>query len=154
GDATALLPGEGKAPVTGRLGLQLDVEGSGLSPASLIGSLSGSGNITLEAAQVSSLDPKAFNAAIRAAEQSVAIDAPRIRDIIATILDGGPLAVPRLDAAVTLNAGQASIGQTSALGQGADLAISGSADLADVSIDARLTLTGPTMHDGASSIRP
>jgi uncharacterized protein involved in outer membrane biogenesis len=154
GDAAALVPGEGKAPLTGRLGLQADVEGSGLSPASLIGSLNGTGTITLEDAQLSSLDPKAFNAAIRAAEQSVAIDAPRVRDIIATVLDGGPLAVPRLDAAVTITAGQASIGQTTALGQGADLAISGNADLADASVDVRLTLTGPTIHDGANSIRP
>ena len=82
------------------------------------------------------------------------MDAPRIRDIIATVLDGGRLAVPRLDAAVTITAGQASIGQTSVLGQGADLAISGNADLADASIDARLTLTGPTIHEGANAIRP
>jgi large subunit ribosomal protein L24 len=153
-DAAALLPGEGKSPVTGRVGLQAELEGTGLSPASLIGSLGGSGTITLEDAQISSLDPKAFNAAIRAAEQSIAIDAPRIRDIIATVLDGGPLAVPRLDAAVTITAGQASIGHTTVLGQGADLAISGSADLADASVDARLTLMGPTIHDGANSIRP
>ena len=154
GDAATLLPGEGKAPLTGRLGLQAELEGSGLSPASLIGSLSGAGTITLEDAQISSLDPKAFNAAIRAAEQSVAVDAPRIRDIIATVLDGGRLAVPRLDAALTITAGQASIGQTTVLGQGADLSISGNADLADASIDARLTLTGPTIHEGANSIRP
>jgi large subunit ribosomal protein L24 len=154
GDAAALLPGEGKAPLTGRVGLQADIEGAGLSPASLIGSLRGVGTITLEDAQIASLDPKAFNAAIRAAEQSVAIDAPRIRDIITTVLDGGRLAVPRLDAAVTINAGQASMGQTTWLGQGADVAISGSADLADASIDARLTLTGPTIHDGMNSIRP
>ena len=153
-DAATLLPGEGKAPLTGRVALQADFEGSGLSPASLIGSLSGTGTITLEDAQFSSLDPKAFNAAIRAAEQSVAVDAPRIRDIIATVLDGGRLAVPRLDAAVTITAGQASIGQTTVLGQGADLAISGNADLADASIDARLTLTGPTIHEGANAIRP
>ena len=154
GDAATLLPGEGKAPLTGRLGLQVELEGSGLSPASLIGSLSGTGTITLEDAQLSSLDPKAFNAAIRAAEQSVAVDAPRIRDIIATVLEGGRLAVPRLDAALTITAGQASIGQTTVLGQGADLSISGNADLADASIDARLTLTGPTIHEGANSIRP
>lgn len=153
-DAATLLPGEGKTPLTGRVGLQLDLEGAGLSPASLVGSLNGAGTVTLEDAQISSLDPKAFNAAIRAAEQSVAIDAPRIRDIIATVLDGGPLAVPRLDAAVTVTAGQASIGQTTVLGQGADLSLSGNTDLADASVDLRLTLTGPTIHDGTNSIRP
>jgi large subunit ribosomal protein L24 len=153
-DAATLLPGEGRAPLNGRLGLQAGFEGAGLSPASLVGSLSGSGAVTLEDAQLSGLDPKAFNAAIRAADQSVAVDAARIRDVVATVLDGGRLAVPRLDAAVTINAGQASIGQTTVLGQGADLTISGSADLADASIDARLAMAGPVISDGGNSIRP
>lgn len=154
GDAAALLPGEGKAPVIGRVGFQAEVEGSGLSPASLIGSLTGTGTITLEDAQIAGLDPKAFNAAIRAVDQGLAVDAPRIRDIVATVLDGGRLAVPRLDAAVAVNAGQVRIGHTTILGQGADLALSASADLADASIDARLTLSGPTISDGSSAIRP
>ena len=101
-DAAAVLPGEGRPVVTGRVGLQAEFEGSGLSPASLIGSLSGTGTITLEDAQISGLDPKAFNAAIRAVDQGLAIDAPKIRDIVATVLDGGALAVPRLDATVAI----------------------------------------------------
>jgi large subunit ribosomal protein L24 len=108
----------------------------------------------LEDAQISGLDPKAFNAAIRAVEQGTAIDAPRIRDIVATVLDGGALAIPRLDAAVTVNAGQARIAPTTVLGQGADLSFAASADLADASLDARLTLSGPMITEGASSIRP
>jgi AsmA-like C-terminal region len=153
-DAATLLPGEGKPPLNGRIGVQADFEGAGLSPASLIGSLGGSGAITLEDAQLSGLDPKAFNAAIRAADQAIAVDAARIRDIVATVLDGGRLAVPRLDAALTINAGQATIGRTTVLGQGADLTIAGSADLADASIDARLTMAGPVISDGANSVRP
>jgi uncharacterized protein involved in outer membrane biogenesis len=153
-DAAQLLPSDGKAAVLGRVGLRAEVEGSGLSPASLIGSLTGAGTITLEDARISGLDPKAFNAAIRAVEQGSAIDAPRIRDIVATVLDGGQLAVPRLDAALTVNAGQARIAPTTVLGQGADLAFSASADLADASVDARLTLSGPIIAEGSSTIRP
>jgi len=108
----------------------------------------------LEDAQIAGLDPKAFNAAIRAVEQGSAIDAPRIRDIVATVLDGGALAVPRLDAAMTVNAGQMRIGPIAVLGQGADLAFSASADLADASLDARLTLSGPIISEGSSSTRP
>src|SRR6185503_10377335 len=154
GDASALLPGEGKAPVNGRIAFQAEVEGNGLSPASLIGSLSGAGTITLEDAQISGLDPKAFNAAIRAVDQGVAVDAARVRDIVATVLDGGRLAVPRLDAAIAINAGQVSIDHTVVLGQGADLALSGNADMADTSVDARLTLSGPAISEGTNSIRP
>jgi large subunit ribosomal protein L24 len=62
--------------------------------------------------------------------------------------------VPRLDAPVTITAGQSSIGRTTVLAQGADLTISGSAELSDASLDARLTLAGPMISDGANSIRP
>ncbi|TMJ04886.1 MAG: AsmA family protein [Alphaproteobacteria bacterium] len=154
GDAAQLLPSDGKAAVLGRVALQAEVEGSGLSPASLIGSLAGAGTITLEDAQLAGLDPKAFNAAIRAVEQGAAIDAPRIREIVTTVLDGGALAVPRLDAAVTVNAGQARIAPTTVLGQGADLSFAANADLADATLDARLTLSGPMITEGSSAIRP
>ena len=152
-DAAAVWPTDGKPVVTGNVGLQAEFEGSGLSAASLIGSLKGAGLITLENAQISGLDPKAFNAAIRAADQGPAIDAAKIRDTVATVLDGGQLVVPRLDAPITIDAGQARIGQTIAQGQGADLLIAASSDLADASIDARFTMKGPVM-EGSSATRP
>jgi large subunit ribosomal protein L24 len=153
-DAATVLPSEGRPAITGRLGLQADFAGNGLSPASLIGSLTGAGAITLEDAQISGLDPKAFNAAIRAVDQGLAIDAPKIRDIVGTVLDGGSLAVPRLDAAVVMNAGQLRIAQTTAYGQGADLTFAGGGDLAEGAIDARLTLLGPSITEGTNTTRP
>jgi large subunit ribosomal protein L24 len=153
-DAAALLAGEGRPAVTGRVALRAEVEGSGLSPASLIGSLSGTGKIELEDAQLSGLDPRAFNAAIRAVDQGLVIDAPKVRDIVATVLDGGALALPRLDAAVAIGAGQARIGQTVAYGQGADLSFTAGTDLADGSADARLILSGPVITEGSSTTRP
>jgi large subunit ribosomal protein L24 len=153
-EASALLPTDTKAPVSGRLTLRAQAEGSGLSPASVVGSLNGAGTVTLEDAQFANLDPKAFAAAIRAVDQGLAVDAARVRDIVTTVLDGGRLAVPRLDAPITISAGQAILGQTTVLGQGADLAISGSADVAGASIDARLTLSGPAISEGTNSIRP
>jgi uncharacterized protein involved in outer membrane biogenesis len=153
-DAATVLPAEGRPVISGRLGLQVDFEGSGLSPASLLGSLAGAGTITLEDAQISGLDPKAFNAAIRASDQGLATEAPKIRDIVGTVLDGGALLVPRLDAALALNAGQARVPHTTAYGQGADLAFVASGDLADGAIDARLTLLGPVITEGTSATRP
>jgi large subunit ribosomal protein L24 len=153
-DATSLLPSDGKTALNGRVGFQAEVEGSGLSPASLIGSLTGSGAITLEDAQIWGLDPKSFNAAVRAVDQGHAVDARKIQDIVTTVLDGGHLAVPRLDAAVTVNAGQARVSQTTVYGQGADLLLAGNADLAEGSIDARLTLSGPMIAEGSNTIRP
>jgi large subunit ribosomal protein L24 len=152
-DASAFLPAEHPV-IAGRLGLQGSVEGGGLSPASLIGALNGSGMIVIEDGQLANLDPKAFNAAIGASDRGVAIDAGRIRDIVTTVLDGGPLGVPRLDAAFSLNAGQLRIPQTIVYGQGADILFSGGADLSDSSLDAKLTLTGPAISEGTSTNRP
>jgi large subunit ribosomal protein L24 len=149
-DAAAMLAGDGRPAIAGRLGLQAEFEGSGLSPASLIGSLKGTGLVTLEDAQLSGLDPKAFGAAVRAADQAAAVDAAKIRDVVVTVLDGGALMLPRLDAALTIDAGQARLGRTVAPAQGADLVIAGAADLADASVDARLTLSGPKL-DGETT---
>lgn len=153
-DAIALLPGEGKPALAGRLGLQAEFEGSGLSAATLVGSLKGAGMVTLEDAQISGLDPKAFGAAIRSADQTGAVDAAKIRDIVSTVLDGGALAIPRLDSPVAITAGQARIGPALAYGQGADLTIAAGADLAEGTLDARLTLTGPSISDGRQTTRP
>jgi large subunit ribosomal protein L24 len=153
-DASAILPGEGKPALTGRIGLRAEFEGSGLSAATLVGSLKGSGMVTLEDAQISGLDPKAFGAAIRSADQTGAVDAAKIRDIVATVLDGGVLGIPRLDAPIAITAGQARIGPALAYGQGADLVIAAGTDLAEGTLDARLTLTGPSISDGRQTTRP
>jgi large subunit ribosomal protein L24 len=153
-DATQMLTGEGRPAISGRVAIAADFEGSGLSPASLVGALSGAGTVTLEDAQLSGLDPKAFGAAIGAVDRGLAIDAPKIRDIVATVLDGGGLSVPRLDAPFTINAGQARIAQTLAYGQGADLVFAAGSDIADWSIDARLTLLGPSISEGGNATRP
>ena len=152
-DATALLADEGRPAIAGRVGLQAEFEGSGLSPASLIGSLRGTGLLTLEDAQLARLDPKAFGAAVRAADQTAALDVAKIRDVVVAVLDGGALALPRLDAPLTINAGQIRLDRTPAPAQGADVIIAGNADLADGSIDARLILTGPKV-DAAEATRP
>jgi large subunit ribosomal protein L24 len=153
-DAAAMLPSEGRPVVSGRLGLSAELEGSGLSPASLVGSLTGSGTIALEDAQIASLDPRAFSAAISAADRGMAIDTARIRDIVATMLDGGALVVPRLDAAFAVNAGQARTGPVLIYAQGANLNLLANADLAESTFDARMTLFGPSVSEGANTTRP
>jgi large subunit ribosomal protein L24 len=50
-DAASLLPSGARPPVTGSLGLSVDVEGTGLSPVALIGSLQGTGKVALDDAQ-------------------------------------------------------------------------------------------------------
>jgi large subunit ribosomal protein L24 len=153
-DAMALWPGEGRPAVSGRLGLSAELEGNGLSPASLVGSLTGAGTIALEDAQIAGLDPRAFSAAVGAADKGMAIDTPRIRDIVATMLEGGALVVPRLDAAFAVNAGQARTGPALIYAQGANLNLLANADLAESTLDARMTLFGPSVSEGTNTTRP
>jgi large subunit ribosomal protein L24 len=153
-DAAALLPAEARSSLAGRLGLQIAVEGAGLSPAALVGAFDGSGTITLEDAALGWLDPRAFGAAVKLADQSASLDAAKVRDVVTTVLDGGALGVPRLDAAVTISAGQARVARTKVPAQGADLTLSGGANLGDGTLDARLTLTGPNFSEGTTATRP
>jgi large subunit ribosomal protein L24 len=142
-DASGVVPGGARPAIAGRLALQAELEGSGLSPATLVGSLRGAGTVTLEAAQIAGLDPKAFDTVIRAVDRGTTVDAAKIRDMMAAALDAGGLALPRLDGAFTIVAGQARWGNVVASGEGGDLAITGTVDLAEWTLDARLTLSGP-----------
>jgi large subunit ribosomal protein L24 len=152
-DASLVIPGGPRSAINGRVALQAEVEGTGLSPKALIGSLGGTGVLTLENAQIAGLDPKAFPAVIRAVDQGLAVDATRVRDFITTALDAGRLAVAQIDTAITITGGQARIGTVVARGEGADVAISGTYELADSLIDGRVMLSAPR-GSNASAGRP
>ncbi len=69
-DAAQLLFAEGPSPpLSGRATLNMQFEGGGLSPRAMIGSLNGSGVLTLEKARVASLDPIAFSIVTRSVDQ-------------------------------------------------------------------------------------
>lgn len=148
-DAAAVLPGGARPAVTGRLSTVLDLEANGLSPSALVGSLTGSGTVRLEDGYFSALDPKVFDVIIRASDHGLAIDTPRIATIVTAALERGRLAVPRIETAVAVNAGQVRLANTVAKAQGAQLAANASIDLTQASIDSRLILTGDAGEDGA-----
>jgi len=147
-DAAMIIPAAARPPIDGRIAVQLHAEGAGRSPAALFGSLAGGGTVTLEGAQLIGLDTKAFDVVIRAADQGLTIDTPRIRDLVSTALDGGRLGVPQMDGAISIQAGQARLGQTIARADGADLVLAGHVDLSENVLDARLTLTGTKVVAG------
>jgi uncharacterized protein involved in outer membrane biogenesis len=148
-DASSLLPSGARPPVTGSLAFSGDIEGTGLSPAALIGSLHGSGKIALTDAQFAGLDPHAFDAVTRAVDQGLAIDAARISDVVSKALDSGQLSVKRVEGAIALSAGQVRLGKVSAESADAALVLAGTLDLTDGSIDARLVLSGSGQAAGA-----
>jgi uncharacterized protein involved in outer membrane biogenesis len=151
-DAATLLPEGARAAITGKVSLQAQGEASGMSPAAMIGSLRGSGTLTMSDAEFGGLNPRTFEAVTQAVDKGLTIDAKRIGDVIGTILDGGRLAVPRIETTFTINGGNVRLGNTIAKGKGADLALSGSANLADGAIEARVTLAGPPGED--VTVRP
>jgi large subunit ribosomal protein L24 len=148
-DVASLLPSGARPLVTGSLAFSADVEGAGLSPVALIGSLQGSGKLALADAQFAGLDPRAFDAVTRAVDQGLAIDAARISNAVSKALDSGRLAVKHAEGTIAVSAGQLRLSNVSAESKDAALALSGNLDLTDGLIDARLVLSGSNHADGA-----
>jgi uncharacterized protein involved in outer membrane biogenesis len=142
-DATQLLFGDGAAPLTGQAALTLQFEGLGRSPLALVGSLNGSGTLTLDQARIASLDPNVFATAMNSVDQGLPIDAPRVRELANRGLDAGPLVVPHAEATLTIAAGVARIDTFKARAEAADLAVTGSYDFSSSRIDLRLAMSGP-----------
>ena len=141
-DAASVLPSAARPPLSGSLDVSADVEGAGLSPIALIGSLQGSGQIALGDGQFAGLDPHAFDAVTRAVDQGLPIDAVRISDVVGKALDSGELAVKHAEGTFTVSAGQVRLNKATADGTDAALSLAGNLDLTDGSIDARLVLSG------------
>ena len=148
-DAASLLPSGARPPVSGSLGLAADVEGTGLSPIALIGSLQGAGKIELGDAQFAGLDPHAFDAVTHAVDQGLSIDAARIADVVRKALDSGQLAIKHADGTIAVSAGQVRLNNVTADAKDAALSLAGNLDLTDGSIDARLVLSGSDQAGGA-----
>ena len=141
-DLNTLLPSGARPPVTGTLALSGEMEGSGLSPVALIGSLQGSGKFTLTDAQFAGLDPRAFDAVTRAVDQGLAIDANRISDVVSKALQSGRLAVKQAQGTLAVSAGQVRLAKFAADSDAAKLSLSGNLDLIGGTLDARLVLSG------------
>ena len=148
-DIAPLLPAAARPPVAGKLNLTLALEGIGLSPVALVGSLQGSGKLSLEDAELAALDPRAFDTVTRAVDQGIPVDGERISDMVRKALDSGHLSIKHGEGAITVAAGQVGIADFSAAAPDADLSLSASFDLIDGLLDAHLALSGKS-----SGIRP
>jgi uncharacterized protein involved in outer membrane biogenesis len=150
-DAESLMRASARPPLTGTLDLSFDVEGVGLSPVALIGSLHGGGSIALRGAEIAGLNPRAFDAVTHAVDQGVAVDAHRISDVVSRALASGQLSLRKAQGAIAINAGQLRLRDTTADSADATLALSGNLDLIDGALDAHLVLSGKSEAGG---VRP
>lgn len=144
-----------KNAIDGLLTLKLQADGMGLSPEGLIGSVHGSGTMTLSNAHVAGIDPAAFDAAIHAADQSGSIETPKIRAAVSGAMESGRLTVPKSDADVTIAGGQIRLAKATLPAQsGAELSLDGVLDLNSGAIDAHMTLSGQPAANALISTRP
>lgn len=146
-DADIIIPGQSRSRISGSVDIGIEVDGTGRSPKALVGSLSGTGTMTLADMHIGGLDPKAFAVAMRAVDQGLPLDGIRIRDIVTPALDGGALSLRRAEVPFTITAGQARFGMLLAQADGADLVMTGMLDLQDRTLESRILLT-----DGAVAI--
>lgn len=140
GDLAQIAFGHDKPPASGGVSLAMEVEGTGLSPAALIGALQGKGTLTFDHVQVAGLDPKAIDAAIRASERGLAPE--RLSSYLGPALDAGHLAVPSATTTLAILDGRIRIVPVVVNADGADIALSGTLNLVDSDLEARFTLSG------------
>jgi uncharacterized protein involved in outer membrane biogenesis len=141
--------------VDGSLAVKLQGESQGLSPEGIVGAFHGGGSIALTGAQFAGLNPAAFDAAIRLADQSGAIDAAKIRAAVGAAMDNSKLAVPKADAEVTIAGGQIRLANAALPAQGgSQLSLGGVLDLNTAVIDAQLTLSGQPAANALIDARP
>ncbi|BAT59337.1 putative assembly protein [Variibacter gotjawalensis] len=138
-DVAALVPDLKPAPLGGRVSLLIEAKGAGRSVSTIVGSLSGSGTISLERPEVAALDARAFDDLERSAEVESA-DPAKVRTLIDTALRRAAFRAARADAGLILNGGQLRVANLLAKGDRAMLAVSGGIDLTRRELDARLTL--------------
>jgi large subunit ribosomal protein L24 len=151
-NAAEMLPGDGL--ISGRLAFDVTTEGTGMSAGALIGSLDGGGIFTLEDGRLARLDPAAFEVVIRAVDRGLPIDATSVREKIDSALASGGFAIARAEGPIVINAGQARLSNIIARAQGADLAVGGSVDLAEGTLEARLLLFGRGGANSPINARP
>jgi large subunit ribosomal protein L24 len=141
--------------VEGQLSAKLQGESQGSSPEGLIGGLHGGGTIWLNRGQFAGLNPAAFDAAMRLADQSGATDAAKLRVVVGAALDGARLSVPKAEAEAAVAAGQMRLSNVKMQADGgAELKLDGLLDLENSSIDTQVVLSGPSTSSGYTRAQP
>jgi hypothetical protein len=131
----------------GRASMQMTLASQGRSASALTGALSGNGTVTLESARVAGLDPRAFDAAIRASDDGRATDDVKLRQIVEPVLSAGALSVASAQIPFTIRDGRIRISATTLDAEGGRAIISGGydipADQADIRASLASTAAGP-----------
>ena len=134
----------------GHVSMQATLSSQGRSLAALTGALAGSGTVTLESASIAGLDPKAFEAAIRASDSGQASDDVKLRQIVETALSAGDLPVASAQIPFNVRDGRLRIDSTALEAPGARAIVSGGYDISADQADIRANLTSTAIGSGSS----
>jgi hypothetical protein len=140
-NVAALLQGAAPPPLSGRISGKLEMDGTGSNAAALVASLNGSGAVSLEHVQIAGVDPKAIEIASRAFERGTAVTPTRIGDMVGRMMNQGLLDLPWVTAPLSVTGGRIRLGKLMTPPQSNELAATGSFDLMDSTLDARLTVS-------------
>jgi uncharacterized protein involved in outer membrane biogenesis len=135
---------------SGRTSMQVALTSQGRSASALSGAISGSGTVTVESIRVAGLDPRVFDAAIRASDNGQATDDARLRQIIEPVLSAGALAVKSAQIPFSFVDGRLRVGATTLDGDGARAIVSGGYDIPADQADIRATLVSTAASQASS----
>jgi len=139
-DATALRYRNLAMP-KGRASVQMALSSQGRSIEALTGALAGNGAVTLDSAELTGLDPRAFEVAIRASDGGQVTDDNRLRQLVEPALSAGPLAIGSAQIPFTIRDGRLRVGATTLEAKNARAIVSGGYDIPADQADIRASLT-------------
>lgn len=125
----------------GRASMQMTLTSQGRSVSALTGALAGNGTVTLDSAEISGLNPRAFEIAIHASDSGQVSDDNRLRQLVEPALSAGPIAVPSAQIAFTIRDGRLRVGATPLEAKNARAIVSGGYDIPADQADIRASLT-------------
>lgn len=125
----------------GRASVQMSLTSQGRSVSALTGALAGNGTVTLDSAEISGLNPRAFEIAIRASDGGQVSDDNRLRQLVEPALSAGPISVPSAQIAFTIHDGRLRVGATPLEAKNARAIVSGGYDIPADQADIRASLT-------------
>lgn len=125
----------------GRVSVQTALTSQGRSVAALTGALAGNGTVTLDAAEISGLNPRAFEIAIRASDGGQVADDNRLRQLVEPALAAAPIAVASAQIPFTIRDGRLRVGATPLEAKNARAIVSGGYDIPADQADIRASLT-------------
>lgn len=125
----------------GRASVQMTLTSQGRSVSALTGALAGNGTVTLDGAEISGLNPRAFEIAIRASDGGQVSDDNRLRQLVEPALSAAPIAVASAQIAFTIRDGRLRVGATPLEAKNARAIVSGGYDIPADQADIRASLT-------------